>query len=71
MDHPGNKVLNIEALSIILDSLPIAYVRPITTAAGTHYAVCSTDGTELATFGTRDAAFFAAKQYDLEPTLVH
>ena len=48
-----------------------AYVRPVTTEKGIHYAVCSADGIQLALFATQDAAFFAAKQHDLEPTLIH
>jgi hypothetical protein len=55
----------------MLDSLPIAYIRPVTTDKGTHYAVCTADGTQLATFATQDAAYFAAKQHDLEPMLIH
>ena len=60
-----------EMYSILLDSLPIAYVRPVVTDKGTNYAVCTSDGTQLAVFSTRDAAYFAAKQHDLEPVLIH
>ena len=65
------KALTLQQISVLLDALPIAYVRPVKTEQGVQYAVCSTDGTQLATFATRDAAYFAAKQNDLEPTLVH
>lgn len=60
-----------EVFSIVLSSLPAAYVRPVVTDKGTNYAVCSGDGTQLALFATRDAAYFAAKQHDLEPVLLH
>ncbi len=49
----------------------VAYVKPMTTDRGTCYAVCSSDGIQLAVFNTRDAAFYAAIQHDLEPTLIH
>ena len=72
MDTPDNKeVIAPEVFSIILGSLPIAYVRPVVTDKGKNYAVCSADGTQLALFPTEDAAFFAAKQYDLDPVLIH
>lgn len=70
MDIPNGKTVS-EAYALMLDSLPVAYVRPVTTDKGTNYAVCSADGTQLAVFSTRDAAYFAAKQHDLEPVLIH
>jgi hypothetical protein len=60
-----------DSLFASFDSLPLAYVRPVETDQGKHYAVCSADGTQLAVFTTQDAAFFAAKQHDLEPVLIH
>lgn len=60
-----------ELYSIMLDSLPVAYVRPVMTDKGKNYAVCTADGTQLALFATQDAAYFAAKQHDLEPMLIH
>ncbi len=60
-----------DMFSIVLDASPVAYVRPIITENGTSYAVCNTEGTQLAVFATQDAAFFAAKQHDLEPMLIH
>lgn len=50
---------------------PVAYVRPVSKDENTGYAVCTSDGVQLAVFASRDAAFFAAKQHDLAPTLVH
>jgi hypothetical protein len=64
--------LNLEMTSaIILEPSPLAYVRPIKTDRGMSYAVCNSDGMQLATFATEQAAWFAAKQNDLEPVLLH
>jgi len=57
--------------TILLSSLPVAYVRPVITTKGKNYAVCAADGTQLALFATEDAAWYAAKQHDLEPVLLH
>lgn len=70
MDAPGNKASQ-DSFSIMLDTSPIAYVRPVSTDKGVSYAVCTADGTQLALFSTQDAAYFAAKQHDLEPVLIH
>ncbi len=72
MDTPdNNNDTDSDVFSIMLDSLPIAYVRPVMTDKGVNYAVCTADGTQLAVFLTQDAAYFAAKQHDLEPVLIH
>lgn len=57
--------------AIMIDASPIAYVRPIKTDKGIAYAVCTSDGMQLAQFATEQAAYFAAKQHDLEPVLLH
>jgi len=49
----------------------VAYLRPVSTAQGAGFAVCNADGNQLAVFATREAAFFAARQHDLEPVLLH
>ncbi len=67
----SNKDLNLEMFSILLDPSPIAYVRPVSTDKGINYGVYSSDGTQLALFTTQEAAFFTAKQHDLEPVLIH
>lgn len=67
----GNKNIESDAVSILLESAPIAYIRSVNTDKGRRYAVCTTDGTQLAMFATQDAAYFAAKQHDLEPVLIH
>lgn len=71
MDIFNGDKLDLDFFPMILEASPIAYVRPVKTDKGIHYAVCSTDGTQLALFATEDAAFFAAKQHDLEPVLTH
>lgn len=70
MDSPHNNKTN-DGISIMLTNLPVAYVRPVATEKGMNYAVCTADGTQLAIFSTQDAAYFAAKQHDLEPVLIH
>lgn len=57
--------------ALFYDTAPIAYVRPVATDKGSGFAVCSADGTQLAVFATRDAAYYAAKQHDLEPMDIH
>jgi len=60
-----------EMFSAIFDATPVAYVRPIKTDKGMSYAVCTADGTQLALFASEEAAWFAAKQHELEPVLLH
>lgn len=60
-----------EILHSMLETSPLAYVRPVITDEGKSYAVCTSDGTQLALFSTQEAAYFAAKQHDLEPVLIH
>lgn len=50
---------------------PMAYVKPVNTEKGIAFGVFSSDGAQLALFSSRDAAYFAAKQHDLEPVLLH
>ncbi len=72
MNTPNdNNALDQDPASVVLHSLPVAYVRPFMTDKGKGYAVCNADGTQLAVFATQDAAYFAAKQHDLEPMLIH
>ena len=60
-----------DMLFTVIDTPPIAYVKPVITEEGKSYAVHTADGTQLAIFATRDAAYFAAKQHDLDPVLIH
>ena len=72
MDIPSDDTnTDIELFNLMLNVPPVAYVRPVMTEKGKGYAVCTADGTQLAVFPTQDAAYFAAKQHDLEPVLIH
>lgn len=71
MDINNDDRMSDDVISFTLESSPVAYVRPVLTEKGMNYAVCSADGTQLAVFSTQDGAFFAAKQHDLEPVLIH
>lgn len=48
-----------------------AYIKPLTQGHGTGFGLYASDGTELATFPSREAAYFTARQHDLEPVSVH
>lgn len=72
MDIPSDdNTMDHEFFNVVVSAMPIAYVRPVMTDKGKHYAVCTADGTQLALFPTQDAAYFAAKQHELEPMLIH
>lgn len=60
----------INQAAIAGDSAHIAYIRPVL-EGDKGYAVCSTDGKQLAVFSSYDAAFFAAREYNLTPVNVH
>ncbi len=49
----------------------VAYIKAITVAGGTQYAVHSADGAEIAIVPNREIAFVAVRQHDLEPVSVH
>jgi hypothetical protein len=69
MDSPSDKAPDM--FYTMLETSPVAYVRPIMTDEGKNYGVYTSDGLQLAVFSTQDAAYFAAKQHDLEPVLIH
>lgn len=48
-----------------------AYIKPVASGKGSGYALFASDGTQLATFPSREAAFFTARQHDLEPVSLH
>lgn len=60
-----------EMVAGLADVGNIAYIRPVAQGKGTGYVLFAADGTELATFPSRDAAYFTARQHDLEPVSVH
>lgn len=49
----------------------VAYIKPVKEEDQISYAVYAADGSQLAIFPTRDAAFYTARQHDLEPLDVH
>jgi hypothetical protein len=49
----------------------MAYIKPVTNGVEQGYAVCAADGTQLAVFSTAEAAYFTAKQHDLDPVQLH
>jgi len=57
--------------SMNFSELTFAYLKNVKTSSGTAVAVFNTNGEKLAEFPNRDAAFFAARQHDLEPVLLH
>ena len=56
---------------LVFSEMTMAYLKPVATPQGTGFAVYNASGEQLAVFKSRDEAFFAAKQHDLEPVLVH
>ena len=54
-----------------VDYSALAYVKPVSTDSGNGFAVYASDGSQLAVFGSRDAAVIAARQHDLEPVQIH
>lgn len=59
------------ALYAIGEASNIAYVVRVSDNGQEGYAVCLNNGSRLAVFPTRDAAFYSARQHDLEPFSVH
>jgi len=49
----------------------LAYVKPVTENGTVAYAVFAADGTQLGLMATRELAFAALRQHDLEPMSVH
>lgn len=60
-----------DAAMALIGVTQFAYIRPVADDGKTAYAVCAADGTQLAVFESQEAAFFTAKQHDLEPVRLH
>ena len=73
MDTQKDTILELtEEMAIPMAELStIAYIRPIPKSKGTGYALFAADGSQLATFPSYEAAFFTARQHDLDPVAVH
>ncbi len=50
---------------------PLTYIRAARNVEGQGFAVCSENGDVLACFANYDAALYTARQFRLEPLLVH
>jgi len=59
-----------EAL-IALGAPTLAYVREIAAPSGAVFGIFSADGNQIGVAPTREIAFVAARQHDLEPVSVH
>jgi len=64
------KQLTPEAM-VALGLQEVAYVKPVDAEGGQLFEVHSADGTAMARFATRDLAFAACRQNELEPLSVH
>lgn len=60
-----------EAVAALTEIGTQAYIKPVLNGNALSYALCASDGTQLATFTSHDAAYFTARQHDLEPVHVH
>ncbi len=50
----------------------IAYIRPDESEDGDGaFVVCAADGSELASFDSYDSAYYTARQYNLQPVMIH
>lgn len=49
----------------------VAYVRPVVVEQEEVFAICAADGTQMGLAPTRDVAFAAIRQHELEPLSVH
>jgi hypothetical protein len=49
----------------------LAYVRPVLVNGAAAWGIFAADGTGLGVVASRDLAFAAARQHDLDPVAVH
>lgn len=70
-----NKIEQIRQLSArelaLFGVQDIAYIKQVVIGEAFGYAVHTADGTQIAVFPDRAAAFAAVRQHDLEPMSVH
>jgi hypothetical protein len=59
------------AAFLALGTPQIAYVRPVTVEGADRWGIFAANGTGIGLAATRDQAFGAARQHDLEPVSVH
>ena len=56
-----------DAAMSMLGVTHVAYIRQVQDG----YGVFAADGTQLAVFESRDAAYYTARQHNLEPVSIH
>ena len=70
-----NEIARIKEMSpqdlMALGLQQVAYVKPITVDGADVVAVHAADGTQMAVLESRDLAFAAIRQNNLEPASVH
>ena len=49
----------------------MAYIKPIIEGDFTNYVVFAADGTKLATFDSRESAYYNAVRHNLAPVSLH
>ena len=64
-DALGNSALG------LLDASCVSYIRQVRTEQGDRFALFAADGTQIALFDSHEAAYFTARQHDLDPLSVH
>ncbi len=55
----------------ILNDAPFAYIKRVTVNGAVGYAIHGMDGEVLGVAPSREVAFAAARQHELEPVSVH
>ncbi len=60
-----------ELIAGLADVGNAAYIKAVPKGKGTGFGLYAADGTQLATFPSREAAYFTARQHNLEPVSVH
>ncbi len=53
------------------EMLPLTYIRPLQSVEGEGYAVCTEQGEVMAVFASYHSAYFTARQFHLEPLVLH
>lgn len=71
LNTTGDNTKLLETSLVAKKRAPLTYIRSTRNAEGQGYAVCSENGEVLACFANYDAALYTARQFRLEPLLVH
>ena len=71
MNSPAHDSAASDQVMSVLGITHMAYIRQVSEGQEKGFAVCAADGTQLAVFSTQEAAFFSARQHDLEPVQLH